>query len=159
MKRTGYIVMLSLLLLLSCNDIQKPKKPDNFIKKDLMTDILYDVSIMRTLRTYNMNEMRSLGIEPDSFIYKKYDIDSLQFAESINYYSVNFNEFTAIWEEVSKRLTEQRDKLQFAQNDQDSIRNVESKFKRDSIRKQVQLKDSLSKIEPTQDSLLAPIGD
>jgi hypothetical protein len=159
MRLKGFIIVLILLVFVGCNEIQRPKKPDNFIKEDLMVDVLYDISLMRTLRTYNMNEMRSLGIVPDSLIYKKYNIDSLQFAESINYYSVNFNDYAALWEEVNKRLIAQRDKLQFNQNDEDSIRNAAEKIKRDSINRQANSKDSLLMLDETQDSILAPIGN
>ena len=159
MRLKGFLIVLTLLVFVGCNEIQRPKKPDNFIKEDLMVDVLYDISLMRTLRTYNMNEMRSLGIVPDSLIYKKYNIDSLQFAESINYYSVNFNDYAALWEEVNKRLIAQRDKLQFNQNDEDSIRNAAEKIKRDSINRQAKSKDSLLMLEETQDSILAPIGN
>ena len=159
MRLKGFLIVLTLLVFVGCNEIQRPKKPDNFIKEDLMVDVLYDISLMRTLRTYNMNEMRSLGIVPDSLIYKKYNIDSLQFAESINYYSVNFNDYAALWEEVNKRLIAQRDKLQFNQNDEDSIRNAAEKIKKDSINRQAKSKDSLLMLEETQDSILAPIGN
>ncbi|WP_405330374.1 DUF4296 domain-containing protein [Leeuwenhoekiella sp. LLG6367-2.1] len=159
MRLKGFLIVLILFVFVGCNEIQRPKKPDNFIKEDLMVDVLYDISLMRTLRTYNMNEMRSLGIVPDSLIYKKYNIDSLQFAESINYYSVNFNDYAALWEEVNKRLIAQRDKLQFNQNDEDSIRNAAEKIKRDSINRQANSKDSLLMLEETQDSILAPIGN
>lgn len=159
MRLKGFLIVLTLFVFGGCNEIQRPKKPDNFIEEDLMIDVLYDISLMRTLRTYNMNEMRSLGIVPDSLIYKKYNIDSLQFAESINYYSVNFNDYAALWEEVNKRLIAQRDKLQFNQNDEDSIRNAAEKIKRDSINRQAKSKDSLLMLEETQDSILAPIGN
>lgn len=159
MIKNGFIAIVSFLFMLSCNNVQKPRKPDNFIKKDKMADILYDISLMRTLRTYNMNEMRTLGIEPDSFIYKKYGVDSLQFSESINYYSVNFNEFTTIWNVVNERLTKQRDSLQFALNDKDSIQKVKAKIRADSIRKSAKTRDSIRNLKKQNDSLLAPIGD
>ena len=37
-----------------------------------MTDILYDISLLRALKTYSVNDMRALGLEPDTFIYDKY---------------------------------------------------------------------------------------
>ncbi|HCQ75760.1 MAG TPA: hypothetical protein DIV44_03040 [Leeuwenhoekiella sp.] len=99
--------------------------------------------------------MRALGLEPDTFIYDKYDVDSLQLAQSIDYYSVNFNEYTSIWEEVNARLTAQRDEIQFEQNDLDSIRIEESKRRRDSIKKANQPRPD---IELENDSILAPVS-
>ncbi|RXG18232.1 putative protein DUF4296 [Leeuwenhoekiella aestuarii] len=154
------LALFSLVFILSCNEVKTPKKPDDFINKDKMTDILYDISLMRALKTYSVNDMLALGLQPDSYIYKKYDIDSLQLAKSIDYYSVNFNEYTAIWEEVGERLTAQRDALQFKQNELDSIRLQESKSKRDSIERAAKFKKLKEKSSntPANDSILAPVS-
>lgn len=155
MIKKGYILLLLVLAVVSCHDIERPKKPDNFIEREKMTDILYDISLLRALKTYSVNDMRALGLEPDTFIYDKYDVDSLQLAQSIDYYSVNFNEYTSIWEEVNARLTAQRDEIQFEQNDLDSIRIEESKRRRDSIKKADQPRPD---IELENDSILAPVS-
>ena len=155
MIKKGYILLLVVLAVVSCHDIERPKKPDNFIEREEMTDILYDISLLRALKTYSVNDMRALGLEPDTFIYDKYDVDSLQLAQSIDYYSVNFNEYTSIWEEVNARLTTQRDEIQFEQNDLDSIRIEESKRKRDSIKKANQPRPD---IELENDSILTPVS-
>ena len=155
MIKKGYILLLVVLAVVSCHDIERPKKPDNFIEREEMTDILYDISLLRALKTYSVNDMRALGLEPDTFIYDKYDVDSLQLAQSIDYYSVNFNEYTSIWEEVNARLTAQRDEIQFEQNDLDSIRIEESKRRRDSIKKANQPRPD---IELENDSILAPVS-
>ena len=155
MIKKGYILLLFMLTVLSCHDIERPQKPDNFIEQEKMTDILYDISLLRALKTYSVNDMRALGIEPDSFIYDKYEIDSLQLAQSIDYYSVNFNEYIAMWEEVGTRLTAQRDEIQFKQNELDSIRIEESKRRRDSIKKaNTPMRDKPLKT----DSLIAPVS-
>ena len=155
MIKKGYILLLVVLAVVSCHDIERPKKPDNFIEREEMTDILYDISLLRALKTYSVNDMRALGLEPDTFIYDKYDVDSLQLAQSIDYYSVNFNEYTSIWEEVNARLTAQRDEIQFEQNDLDSIRIEESKRRRDSIKKANQPRPD---IELENDSILTPVS-
>lgn len=155
MIKKSYILLLFMLAVLSCHDIERPQKPDNFIEREKMTDILYDISLLRALKTYSVNDMRALGIEPDSFIYEKYEIDSLQLAQSIDYYSVNFNEYIAMWEDVSTRLTAQRDEIQFKQNELDSIRIEESKRRRDSIKKANMARPD----KPLKsDSLIAPVS-
>jgi len=152
------LALFGLVFILSCNEVKTPKKPDNFIKKDKMTDILYDISLMRALKTYSVNDMVTLGLQPDSYIYEKHEIDSLQFAENIDYYSVNFNEYTAIWEEVGERLTAQRDELQFKQNELDSIRIEESNRRRDSIKKANMIEPDSKGLKMKNDSLLEPIS-
>ncbi|MEH6658896.1 DUF4296 domain-containing protein [Leeuwenhoekiella marinoflava] len=152
------LALFGLIFILSCNEVKTPKKPDNFIKKDKMTAILYDISLMRALKTYSVNDMLVLGLQPDSYIYKKYDIDSLQLAESIDYYSVNFNEYTAMWEEVGERLTAQRDALQFKQNELDSIRLEKSNRRRDSIKKVNMVKPDSKDIQVKNDSLLESVS-
>lgn len=158
MMQKVVLALFGLVFILSCNEVQTPKKPDDFIKKDKMTDILYDISLMRALKTYSVNDMVVLGLQPDSYIYKKYDVESLQLAKSIDYYSVNFNEYTAMWEEVGERLTAQRDALQFKQNELDSIRLEKSNRRRDSIKKVNMVKPDSKDIKVENDSLLESVS-
>ena len=60
-----------------------------------------------------------------------------------------------MWEDVSTRLTAQRDEIQFKQNELDSIRIEESKRRRDSIKKANMARPD----KPLKsDSLIAPVS-
>lgn len=109
------ILKIALLVLLcsGCNNnkINRPPKPDNLIPKDKMVDVIYDMLLMSGAKGINKRVIEAKGISPESFIYNKYDIDSLQFAQSNAYYSFDIDAYDALYEKVKLRL--EADKKQF----------------------------------------------
>ncbi|MFN3753074.1 DUF4296 domain-containing protein [Flavobacterium sp.] len=96
-----------LLLLFSCNDaVEKPK---NLIAKDKMIDILYDISLLEAIKSQNINGGIS-NKNANAYLYKKYKIDSIQFAQSNKYYAADVEEYKKMFEEVKSRLEEQTKK-------------------------------------------------
>lgn len=129
MKKTFHILLI-VLLFACCQNVEGPQKPDNLIAEDELRDILYDVSLVNAARDFSRGQLKNAGIEPDKFIYEKYDIDSLQFASSVAYYSVDFNRYLKIWEDVNKRLEVKRDAVDSLIRRTDSIRSAEGKNER-----------------------------
>lgn len=127
--RTIYFVLL--LLLVGCQDVRKPEKPENLIAKDMMVDILMDVYLSNAARSVNNKVIRQRGIKLDSFIYKKYQIDSVQFLRSHAYYNADLNTYNEFFVEIEKRLDamlKESDSLQGGPGDR-------FKRKQDSINK------------------------
>jgi len=120
-------ILFAVLLLASCQNVERPEKPDNLIPEEELKDILYDVSLVNAARDFSRGQLKNAGIEPDKFIYRKYDIDSLQFASSVAYYSVDFNRYLKIWEEVAERLEVKRNEVDSLIRRTDSIRAAEGK--------------------------------
>lgn len=89
------------LLLVSCKD-SAISKPDNLIEEHVMVDIIYDLSLLEGVKTYNTTHFQ--GIKPNEFIYKKYKIDSVQFAKSTQFYASNIDKYKKIYEEAGKRI-------------------------------------------------------
>jgi hypothetical protein len=68
-----------------------------------MIDLLYDMHIANgTSGIQNKNLERNINYM--TFIYQKYNIDSIQFASSNLYYTANISEYEEIFKEVEKRL-------------------------------------------------------
>lgn len=124
MKKAFYL-LLALQLFAACQNVERPEKPDNLIAEDELKDILYDVSLINAARDFSRGQLKNAGIEPDKFIYEKYDIDSLQFAGSVAYYSVDFNRYLKVWEDVNERLEVKRDEVDSLIRRTDSIRAAE----------------------------------
>jgi len=100
------LLFLSLLILLiGCNDaiVKKPKK---LIDKDDMANIIYDISILEAMRARNPSPTEH-GITRD-YIYKKYRIDSLQFAQNNEYYASDIQEYKKIYDKVNARVEEEK---------------------------------------------------
>ena len=124
------------LLIFACQGVDKPKKPKKLISKDKMVDVLYDVYILNAAKGINKNVLESNGIQPERFLFQKHKIDSLQFAESNNYYAYDTKAYEAIVEKVKERL--ENDKVKYEalaekeKKKQDSVNKV-NKNKRDSF--------------------------
>lgn len=94
-----------LLLLIGCNDamVQKPEKR---IDKEKMVNIIYDITILDAMRTRNASPAEH-GITRD-YIYKKYNIDSLQFAQNNEYYASDIQEYKKIYDKVNARVEKEK---------------------------------------------------
>jgi hypothetical protein len=98
------IIVLLFLSLNSCQDVREPKKPANLISKDMMIDILTDCYINNAARSISYVKLKNSNIKLDSMIYLKYEIDSVQFTQSNEYYSLQFNTYIDMLTQVEKRL-------------------------------------------------------
>lgn len=129
-----------LVLVVACKDnkLSTPEKPKDLISKAEMVDILYDMSILSAGKGADRRTFEAKGIMPQEYIYNKYNIDSLQFAESNNYYSYNVSVYEDLYEQVQAKLVE--DKRIFKEDRdkektyRDSIKQVKNK-RIDSLRK------------------------
>lgn len=130
MKKT--VVVLGFLMLLACAE-KVVDKPKNLIPKDKMIDILHDLALLNATRTTIGARMDDIGIETMEFLYDRYQIDSLQFAQSDLYYASMPLEYQAIYTAVEARLDE-RVKIieEAAEKRSDSIRKATEK-RQDSI--------------------------
>lgn len=92
-----------IMLLASCKNEVVPK-PQNLISQEKMIDIIYDLTMLEAIKFQNDSVTRSYKINPKEYIYKKYNIDSLQFAKSNHYYASDVGNYKKIYDKVSKRI-------------------------------------------------------
>ena len=98
------IILLAIVLVfISCKD-EAVKEPNSLIEKETMVNIMYDLSVLDGIKYQNPASLDSFKINPKKYIYNKYKIDSLQFAQSNIYYASNYEEYSAIVDEVNARL-------------------------------------------------------
>ena len=98
------------LVLLSCSfNIEKEEVPDNLISEEEMINILYDMSLISVSKGINKRILENNGMKPKKYILKKYDIDSLQFVTSNEYYSKDLERYLSIYEEVLNKLEVNRE--------------------------------------------------
>ena len=106
MKRIIFFIV-SLTLFISCKD-DAVKKPKRLIEKEVMVDIMYDISLLDAIKYQNPTSIDSLKINPRDFIFKKYKVDSLQFATSNVYYSTDYEGYKVMFDEVAKRINKEK---------------------------------------------------
>ena len=99
------ILCIASLLLTACYGYDAPKKPENLIPKSIMVNMLLDLNI---ISAFPNNEDKKKLVENNvlaaQYVYKKYNIDSLQFALSNNYYAFYVEEYEDIYIKIKDSL-------------------------------------------------------
>lgn len=108
--RKGMLLLMLMITLVSCKK-SVLEKPDTLIEEETMVNILYDLSIIEAIKATNPIALDKYGINPSTFVYQKYKIDSLQLAKSDRYYAVDVDRYSKMFDEVNKRLEEQKKAL------------------------------------------------
>jgi len=103
-KTLIYFFMIFLVFSCKSNSIDKPDKPDNLISKDSMVEIIYDMSLMSSAKGSNKYILESKGVIPEDYIFKRHNIDSLQFALSNEYYAYNLKTYEDIYTKIKAKL-------------------------------------------------------
>ena len=114
-------------LFVSCKD-EVVNKPEQLIEKDVMVNIMYDLSILEAIKNQNPASLDTFKINSRDYIFKKYKIDSVQFAKSNVYYAADYNEYKSMFEQISKRLETNQKKV-------DSLIKLEKKKKKPILQK------------------------
>ena len=94
-------------MVVGCQESAVPK-PDNLIDKDVLVSILYDLSLLEAMKSQNPAVLETNNINPNTYIYSKYKIDSVQFARSNKYYASDIKKYKEIVENVNKKIEEQK---------------------------------------------------
>ncbi len=95
-----------LFLSVSCKK-ELVKEPKGLIEKGKMVDIMYDLSLLEAIKYQNPLSLDSVESDPKKFIFKKYKVDSLQFAQSNIYYAADYETYKDMFDELGKRLAVQ----------------------------------------------------
>ena len=110
------------ILLFGCTGVEKPVKPEKLISKSKMIDILTDAYLSNAARSINSKDIRDKGLQLDSLIFKKYQIDSLQFAQSNVYYATDLNVYAEIFQKVEVKLQAVKDKADSLKKQEKRVR-------------------------------------
>jgi hypothetical protein len=120
-----YILYLVIVLIaVSCREEAIPK-PDNLLSQEKMVAILYDVTLINSIKGVNKRKLEDSNMHLDSYLYKKHETDSLQFLSSNNYYAANPLKYNKIYGLVQARLQKERkgidEELKAEQKRRDSL--------------------------------------
>ncbi len=121
------------MVFVSCKEEVVPK-PDRLIAQDVMVDIMYDLTILEAIKNQNPASLDTFKINSRAYIFKKYKIDSIQYAKSNIYYASDYNEYKGMFEQISKRLeakTQSVDSLIKLKRKKKSIKKVLKKVTTD----------------------------
>lgn len=120
------------LLLFSCGE-KVVEEPENLIPKEEMVLILHDLAVLNATKSSYKAALDNNGIEIMEFLYKKYQIDSVQFSQSDLYYASIPLEYQEIYEKVEAILERKKNAMEGkTQKRNDSIRKAREQ-KNDSL--------------------------
>ena len=128
--RNSVFYIAFIYFLVSCSGNKKPDKPENLISKEKMVNVLIDMSLLSSAKGINKSKIENNGIMPESYVYKKHNIDSLQFVDSNAYYTYNLDEYQDIIKKVTDSLNKLRENYNTLVEEE-----AEEKRKQDSIKR------------------------
>ncbi|WP_100610184.1 DUF4296 domain-containing protein [Confluentibacter lentus] len=146
-----------LLFVVSCYQFKEPEKPKNLISKAEMVNILIDLKLIASVTAGDdIKVLDSNNVQSEKYIYKKYNIDSTQFALSNNYYAYHLEDYEEIYTKV-------KDSLEALSSFYEALELKELKDQRtkDSLQSLMD-KDSIEAISTKTDikgKLIKPISD
>lgn len=134
-----YFLLFVLLSVVACQE-KAVEKPANLIPKDKMKNIIYDLAILQAMKGVNQAALDSNGIDPATYVYKKYKVDSLQFAKSDQYYAIeNVKEYEKMYNEISELAGKEKMRIDSElKKETDTTKILDRKFevkqKKDNIK-------------------------
>jgi len=154
-----FAYLLLSIFLVSCTSNTIYKKPKDVIPRDSMILLLSDMYLASASKNVkNRFKERKQTYLP--LIYEKYEIDSVRFYSSNNYYTSQIEVYEELLQEVKLKIQVQLDTFQKQLKIQDSIKKAkrEARKKRnreinDSIANAKKKKDSISQSKPDLNSL------
>ena len=105
------IFILSIVLVAACSNKSENQKPKKIIDKAVMKNILYDLALLQAIKSYSPEKFGKNDINPKTYIYQKYKIDSLQFAQNNKYYAADMESYKAMFQSVTDKLKKEKDVL------------------------------------------------
>jgi hypothetical protein len=126
------IVVFFIIFTFSCSNVKKSSKPENLFSKDKMANLLTDLYIVEGAISSNKDAYIKSGVQPSSYIYNKYDMDSLTFKENFNYYTDRVEDYLSIINQVQDNLKSLQDSVSARQekiNMEEQSRIPKSTFK------------------------------
>lgn len=106
MRQLVYILIG--FLIFGCGNSDRPSKPDNLISETKMSEIIYDVFVLNSAKGINRRILEQNGILPEDYVYEKHGIDSLQFANSNDYYSYDTKIYERIMSTVKQKIESEK---------------------------------------------------
>ncbi|MEJ6698865.1 MAG: DUF4296 domain-containing protein [Flavobacteriaceae bacterium] len=90
--------------------------PSDLMSEEQMVNFLLDINIINSSRAYRNNSDLNYYNIKDTFLYKKHNIDSLQFVNSNKYYSSNPKQYLRIYSNLQKKMRFIKDSIEIELN-------------------------------------------
>lgn len=113
------------------------EKPENLIDRNTMEKILYDIALLQAVKGHDATLLPKNKINPKTYIYQKYKIDSAQFANSNKYYASDITVYKAMYDNVITKINTDK-------------KTVDKKIRKKYAEKQKRYRDSIARSSKTK---------
>ncbi len=122
--RPKIILIAVSFAVVSCTN-NTAEKPEKLIDQETMEKIIYDISMIQAIKGHDASLLPKNSINPKTYIYQKYQIDSTQFAQSNNYYSSNITLYKKMFDNVIAKIA-----LEKKEVDKKVKKEIDAQYKR-----------------------------
>ncbi|WP_396197631.1 DUF4296 domain-containing protein [Flavobacterium sp.] len=120
------ILFFCAICLLSCST-NPVAKPDHLLDKEVMTDILFDLAVLQAADGVMSHKLVQNNININTFIYKKYAIDSVTYYQNQRYYAADIVKYKKMHQEVLDRLDEIKKETELMPQTKDPVKKPRAK--------------------------------
>ena len=123
------LILFAFLVLASCKD-EDVQKPEKLLSEDEMVDVLYDITMLQSIRSVDPQELRVRKVEIGEYIYNKYKIDSTVFAQNHEYYASQLDVYERIHNKVNDRIKKVKEEYEgeVPKTEKDSVNDENKKM-------------------------------
>lgn len=104
-------ILFTFMVLFGCSN-KTPKKPKNLIPMETMEQVLYDVYMLNAIKISNKKLLQKEEVSFQNEIFDKYQIDSLQFVDSNNFYASDFESYSVLIERIKMRMNSNKKEVE-----------------------------------------------
>jgi hypothetical protein len=130
----GLLVVSICLVLFSCKE-KLVEPPEDLIPEAEMTEILYDLALLNGIRTTNPTTLDTYDIETMPYIYEKYEIDSIRFVQSDQYYASVPTIYQRMYQTIAERMEKHIKEIDKAREQKNDSARSRNQRVRDSLSK------------------------
>lgn len=129
-------LLICILLLVSCDKSYEAPEPEHLIEQEVMEDILYDINLLKAARSKSYRILKDNNVKVDTYIYEKYQLDSITLRENIAYYATaSFKKYKEIENNVKLRFVAEKENLELEVKERDSLKKLPDSLVPNSKRK------------------------
>lgn len=119
-----------LLILVSCQSVEKAPAPDQLIPKDKMVAILTDIAFVKGAKGAYKKRIEEKKVNLETYVFQKHGIDSATFAQNNKWYANELEEYQELFSQVKENLSKEKTKYQKLKKAEDSIKKIEDSIKK-----------------------------
>jgi len=155
-KGIVYSFFALILIVFSCQKLEKTVEPENLIAEDKMVEILTDIAFVKAAKGSYKKVFDIEKINPEAYILQKHGIDSLVFAENNRWYTGQLDEYEKIFNKVKSNLEASKTKFERLKREEDSIKEIKDSIReaKEGFEKEQLIPADLHELETAKEELI-----